>query len=147
VGASAEDKSGDAFLELMTGKYAAVASLAASFALGAFGQTQVQVDNTLSTEKSGNPETPEANPARPTVTNPAHIPPVGYVQLEQGFVEAHGSPGLASQTGLSQTTVAFYAAVRLLHIKRGVEYAQKCGGSPDSRRLLGAAEHRSGRGI
>lgn len=104
MGASAEDKSGDAFLELMIGKYAAVGLLAASFATGAYGQTPVQVDNTLSTAKPGDPETPEANPARPTVTNPAHIPPVGYVQLEQGFVEAHATPGLASQTGLSQTT-------------------------------------------
>lgn len=36
--------------------------------------------------------TPAASPARPTITGPAHIPPVGYVQFEQGFNKANDSP-------------------------------------------------------
>lgn len=50
---------------------------------------------------------PQANPARPTVTNPAHIPPPGYLQFEQGFVEAAnsgGSPPVNRQFSLVQTT-------------------------------------------
>lgn len=52
-------------------------------------------------------EVPAANPARPTVTNPAHIPPPGYLQFEQGFVVAANSPGPPSidkQVSLVQTT-------------------------------------------
>ena len=47
---------------------------------------------------------PAADPARPTVTNPAHIPPPGYLQFEQGFLQGAGSPGLDSQFSLVQTT-------------------------------------------
>jgi hypothetical protein len=47
---------------------------------------------------------PQANPGRPTVTNPATIPPVGYLQFEQGFIQADDSPGLTSQFSLNQTT-------------------------------------------
>ena len=47
---------------------------------------------------------PEANPARPTVTNPAHIPPPGYLQYEQGVDQANGSQGLSFQTSIVQTT-------------------------------------------
>lgn len=66
--------------------------------------TTVQIDNTKSTSKPDDVQTPEANPARPTFTNPAHIPPVGYLQFEQGFVEARNSPGLGRQFSLSQVT-------------------------------------------
>ncbi len=66
--------------------------------------TQVQVDNAESTSKPDDVQIPEANPARPTVTNPAHIPPVGYLQFEQGLVEANGSPsGLDGQFSLVQS--------------------------------------------
>ncbi len=44
-------------------------------------------------------QTPTANPARPTVTNPATLPPVGYLQLEQGYVGSLGSPETPSQYG------------------------------------------------
>jgi hypothetical protein len=64
-------------------------------------QTQVQTDNAESTSKPDSVQIPEANPSRPTITNPAHIPPVGYVQFEQGFLQANGSPsGLAGQFSL-----------------------------------------------
>ena len=49
---------------------------------------------------------PAADPARPTVTNPAHIPPPGYLQFEQGFLQAGTTPGGGpdSQFSLVQTT-------------------------------------------
>ncbi len=47
---------------------------------------------------------PVANPGRPTVSNPATLPPVGYLQFEQGFVQADTSPGdLAQQFSVNQT--------------------------------------------
>ena len=49
--------------------------------------------------------TPAANPARPTITIPAQLPPAGYLQFEQGWYRADESPGgTASQVALSQTT-------------------------------------------
>jgi hypothetical protein len=66
--------------------------------------TQVQIDNAESTSRPDDVQIPEANPGRPTLTNPAHIPPVGYLQFEQGFVQANGSPsGLDGQFSLVQT--------------------------------------------
>lgn len=47
---------------------------------------------------------PEANPARPTITNPAHIPPPGYLQFEQGLLQANDSPSLRRQFSGVQTT-------------------------------------------
>ena len=46
-------------------------------------------------------QTPTANPARPTVTNPATLPPVGYLQFEQGYLGSVDSPVTASQYGLN----------------------------------------------
>ena len=50
------------------------------------------------------PDPPKANPARPTFTNPATLPPVGYLQFEQGVVQANTSPGVGHQFSLSQVT-------------------------------------------
>jgi hypothetical protein len=47
-------------------------------------------------------EEPEANPGRPTVSTPATITPVGYLQLETGFVPAYQSPEFSSQYSLSE---------------------------------------------
>jgi hypothetical protein len=49
-------------------------------------------------------QTPAANPARPTVTNPATLPPVGYLQFEQGYLGSLDSPETASQYGVNQVT-------------------------------------------
>lgn len=46
---------------------------------------------------------PEANPGRPTVTNPASITPVGYLQFEQGYLGSLDSPATSSQYGLNQS--------------------------------------------
>lgn len=47
---------------------------------------------------------PEANPARPTVTNPATLTPVGYLQFEQGYLGSFRSPETWSQNGINQVT-------------------------------------------
>ncbi|HEX4484908.1 MAG TPA: transporter [Terriglobales bacterium] len=47
---------------------------------------------------------PAANPARPTVTNPATLTPVGYLQFEQGYLGSVNSPESASQYGVNQVT-------------------------------------------
>ena len=46
-------------------------------------------------------QTPQANPSRPTVTNPATLPPVGYLQFEQGYLGSLDSPATASQYGFN----------------------------------------------
>ncbi len=43
-----------------------------------------------------------ANPARPTVSTPATLTPVGYFQFETGVLAAWNSPGLSSQENLSE---------------------------------------------
>ncbi len=40
---------------------------------------------------------PEANPARPTVSNPATLTPVGYLQFESGALGATGSPEFSTR--------------------------------------------------
>ena len=42
------------------------------------------------------PDQPEANPGRPTVSTPATLTPVGYLQFESGFVAAGHSPEFSS---------------------------------------------------
>jgi hypothetical protein len=49
------------------------------------------------------PDVPEANPSRPTVTNPATLPPTGYLQFEQGYLGSLTSPETHSQYGYNQT--------------------------------------------
>jgi len=40
---------------------------------------------------------PAANPARPTVSNPATLTPVGYLQFETGFLSASDSPEFSTR--------------------------------------------------
>ena len=68
-------------------------------------RTAVAVENTNSTFSPSAEQQPQASPARPTVTLPAHIPPTGYLQFEQGFNQANDSPGGTNgQFALAQTT-------------------------------------------
>ena len=68
-------------------------------------QTPVAIENTNSTFTPSTEQLPQASPARPTVTFPAHIPPTGYLQFEQGLSQANDSPaGTNAQFSLSQTT-------------------------------------------
>jgi hypothetical protein len=47
---------------------------------------------------------PEANPGRPTVSTPATLTPVGYLQFENGFVFAKHSLEFSDRFGLNQVT-------------------------------------------
>ena len=55
-------------------------------ALPAAGQSQQPAS-----QQNGLPDEPEANPGRPTVSNPATLAPVGYLQFETGTLGATGS--------------------------------------------------------
>jgi hypothetical protein len=48
------------------------------------------------------PEEPAANPGRPTVSTPATLTPVGYLQFETGFLGAWHSPEFSSQSSLNE---------------------------------------------
>src|ERR1700732_1212146 len=52
--------------------------------------------------KSGTPVGPEANPGRPTVSTPATLTPVGYLQFESGFTGAHNSPEFSSRYSFNE---------------------------------------------
>jgi hypothetical protein len=47
---------------------------------------------------------PEANPARPTVSTPATLTPVGYLQFENGSLGAVASPEFGTRIGINQVT-------------------------------------------
>src|SRR5580698_8310282 len=47
---------------------------------------------------------PEANPARPTVSTPATLTPVGYLQFENGGLFAAKSPEFSRRLGINQVT-------------------------------------------
>jgi len=49
-------------------------------------------------------ETPECNPARPTVSTPATLTPAGYLQFETGGLYASDSAEFATQTSINQVT-------------------------------------------
>ena len=48
--------------------------------------------------------TPDANPARPTVSTPATLTPVGYLQFESGGFYAQDSPEFSSRISFQQVT-------------------------------------------
>ncbi len=50
------------------------------------------------------PEVPEANPGRPTVSTPATLTPVGYLQFENGALGAENSPEFDTRFGVNQVT-------------------------------------------
>ncbi len=54
------------------------------------------------TEEEAGP--PEANPGRPTVSTPATLTPVGYLQFENGLLYACQSPEFSTRTGINQVT-------------------------------------------
>ena len=52
--------------------------------------------------QSQNEEQPEANPGRPTVSTPATLTQVGYLQFESGFTGAGDSPEFSSRYGFNE---------------------------------------------
>jgi hypothetical protein len=57
-------------------------------------------------------EEPEANPGRPTVSTPATLTPVGYLQFETGFTPAYNSREFSSRYSLNEV-IKLTAAPRL----------------------------------
>jgi hypothetical protein len=53
-------------------------------------------------EEARQREEPAANPARPTVSTPATLTPVGYFQFETGFLGAWHSPEFSAQSSLNE---------------------------------------------
>jgi hypothetical protein len=53
--------------------------------------------------QSQEPDEPEANPGRPTVSTPATLTPVGYLQFETGFTGAGNSSEFSSRYSLNET--------------------------------------------
>lgn len=59
----------------------------------------------LSASAQVNPDpVPDANPARPTVSTPATLTPVGYLQFETGSLGATTSPEFGTRIGINQVT-------------------------------------------
>jgi hypothetical protein len=52
--------------------------------------------------QSGAPDEPEANPGRPTVSTPATLTPVEYLQFETGVLGASDSPEFSSRVGFDE---------------------------------------------
>jgi len=74
---------------------------------------------------------PEANPARPTVSNPATLTPVGYLQFENGILYAKTSPEFSNQLGFNQVTkLAVYPRIGLILSSQPIAWSRP--GSPDA---------------
>lgn len=56
----------------------------------------------LGAAQSEEPDSPEANPGRPTIATPATITPVGYLQFETGFLGATHSPDFSTRYNLTE---------------------------------------------
>ena len=78
---------------------AAIILLGAFLTAAAFAQAQAE-------------DAPTANPGRPTVSTPATLTPVGYLQFETGYLGAWHSPGLSSQSSVNEV-VKYSVAPRL----------------------------------
>jgi hypothetical protein len=65
--------------------------------------------------QSGAPSVPEANPARPTVSTPATLTPVGYLQFENGGMAAQSSPEFSGRVSFQQVTkLAVHSRLQLI---------------------------------
>lgn len=77
---------------------------------------------------------PEANPGRPTVSTPATITPVGYLQFETGFLGARHSPEFSSRESVNE--VLKFAVSRRFEFLTAVEpfvHYQQNGENPANR--------------
>lgn len=83
---------------------------------------------------------PSANPARPTVTNPATLPPVGYLQFEQGYLGSLDSTETASQYGVNQVTKLAVHPRLMLAVSSQPFAASTAIGSPGTSRDAGAIQ-------
>ncbi len=86
--------------------------------------------------QSATVETPEANPGRPTVSTPATLTPVGYLQFENGGLYAANSPEFLTRFGVNQVTkLAVASRLQLLALSEPLVYAGGAtgGGLPGTR--------------
>jgi hypothetical protein len=67
--------------------------------------------------------TQEANPGRPTVSTPATLTPVGYLQFETGALAAEHSPGLPNQWSFNEV-IKFSPGKRLELILQAQPFAR-----------------------
>jgi hypothetical protein len=69
-------------------------------------------------------ETPEANPGRPTVSTPATLTPVGYLQFENGGLYAETSAEFTTRFGINQVTkLAVASRLQLLALSEPLVHA------------------------
>jgi hypothetical protein len=74
--------------------------------------------------QSSTVETPEANPGRPTVSTPATLTPVGYLQFENGGLYAETSPEFTTLFGINQVTKLTVASrLQLLALSEPLDQA------------------------
>ena len=67
--------------------------------------------------QQGQPDEPVANPARPTVSTPATLTPVGYFQFESGYLAAWHSPEFSSQSSFNEVVkISFTRRIELLAV-------------------------------
>lgn len=66
---------------------------------------------------------PAADPSRPTLTTPAHIPPAGYLQFEQGVLVVAGGQDFDTQV-MMQQSLRLALARRFLVQSTSVPYAR-----------------------
>jgi hypothetical protein len=81
--------------------------------------------------QSSTAETPEVNPGRPTVSTPATLTPVGYLQFENGGFYAETSPEFTTLFGINQVTKLTVAA-RLQLLALSEPLAQARGATGDA---------------
>jgi hypothetical protein len=76
-------------------------------------------------------ETPGANPGRPTVSTPATLTPVGYLQFENGGLYSETSPEFTTLFGINQVTKLTVAS-RLQLLALSEPLAQASGAAGDA---------------
>jgi hypothetical protein len=75
------------------------------------------------------PQAPAANPGRPTVSTPATLTPVGYLQFETGGLYAASSPGVRTSFGVNQVTkLAVTSRLQLLLVSQPFGYGSGTSG-------------------
>src|SRR5436309_3978624 len=92
----------------------AISALLLSLVLGVaiVAAAQQETEQPKTPEDTIQPDDPVANPGRPTVSTPATLTPVGYLQFETGVLGAWMSPEVSSQTNLNEV-VKFAVAPRV----------------------------------
>src|SRR2546428_1072401 len=70
--------------------------------LGAFAQGETTSTIVGQVTDATDAAIPDANPGRPTVSTPATLTPVGYLQFESGFTAAGDSPEFSSRYGFNE---------------------------------------------